>query len=308
MSVSRSHLQRWIFSIKPASWPKLLVPTTLGATLGIVQTGEISVQALGVVFGFTILLGLFIVWMNDWADQGVDRIKRAMFAHSSHKTIRDGYLTARQVFFAGASAGFAGVIWSYLASTWIDRPLLGHAALACLSIFVAYSLPPLKLNYRGGGELLETFGVGIALPLYAAYALSGEVHIFAWPLLIGWSLLSLSSALASGLSDEESDRAGGKTTFVTVFGNAPIRKAIEITVILGALCWLVVAAMGTVHLAAVALPALAIFYHTLKLRRLSHAAVTNAFDAQRAYKAELHHAIWRGGLLLVVGLIATQFL
>lgn len=276
--------------------------------MGIVQTGEVLLPALGVAFGFTILLGLFIVWMNDWADQGVDRIKRSRFPHSSHKTIRDGYLTERQVFFAGASAGFLGVVLSFLAADWIDRPLLGHAALACLSIFVAYSLPPLKLNYRGGGELLETLGVGIALPLYAAYALSGDILVFAWPLLVGWSFLSLSSALASGLSDEESDRAGKKTTFVTVFGNAPIRKTIEATVIVGALCWIAVGLVGIVHVAAVALPTLTVFYYASKLRRLSPHAVTNAFDAQRAYKTELHHAIWRGGLLLVVGLIATQLL
>ena len=42
-------------------------------------------------------------------------------------------------------------------------------------VFVAYTLPPLRLNYRGGGELLEMLGVGLALPLYNVYLQAGAM-------------------------------------------------------------------------------------------------------------------------------------
>jgi len=308
MSRADSKFQRWVFSIKPASWPKLLVPTTLGAALGIGASESVFLPGLGFAFFFTICLGLFIVWMNDWADISVDQIKRRMFPDGSHKTIPDGYLNARKVFFAGLSAGFLGVILSFWASTQLGRPLLGWAALGCLGIFVAYSLPPIKLNYRGGGEVLEALGVGIALPSYATYALSGLFWTAESSVLFGWTLLSLTSALASGISDEESDRKGGKRTAVTTFGNSTVRAVIEWSVPIVILAWIWVALAGVLPFWAVLAPSAAVFYHWLKLRKSSPAALTNAFDAQRTYKHDLHNAIWAGGLVLAAALLLARSL
>jgi 1,4-dihydroxy-2-naphthoate octaprenyltransferase/chlorophyll synthase len=93
---------------------------------------------------------------------------------------------------------------------------LSAAAVAC---FAAYSLPPVRLNSRGGGELLEALGVGVLLPLAIA-SLLGPLpgHPGAVALLGGAFALALCSALLSGLCDEVSDRQGGKVTAVTALG------------------------------------------------------------------------------------------
>jgi 1,4-dihydroxy-2-naphthoate octaprenyltransferase/chlorophyll synthase len=296
--------QRWRYAIKPASWPKLLVPMVLGQAVGSYAAGSVSFAA--VFFGvlFTVLDGLFIVLLNDWSDQDVDRIKREMFPDGcSPKTIPDGILSARTVLIAGLAAGIVAVLVGFGFGTLLERTWLGLAALISLSIFVAYSLPPLKLNYRGGGEMLEAAGVGFALPWINAYAQSGEVWAPGYGLFAGFVALSMASALASGLSDEESDVKGGKTTFVTMFGNARARRSGELLVPIALGLWFIVALVGAVPIWVAAVAAITAGFHFLRVRAASDHAVTNAFEAQKLYKLHLHNAIWQGGLLLAAGLL-----
>ncbi len=292
-----SAARRWVGAAKPASWPKLLVPTLLGQALGVAATGELSLAGAAVGAGFAVLDLLFIVFLNDWADREVDAIKRRMFPGSSQKTIPDGVLPAHHLLLAGVASGAGAVGLAFAAGAWLDRPWLGTLAIGALTIFAVYSLPPARLNYRGGGELLEMIGVGVALPWLHAYLQGGALAPGpGFGLLPGFALMSLASAIASGLSDERSDRRGGKRTFVTTFGNPAGRRAVELTAIVGA------GLLGAAPLVdrsvgwGCALPACGVaFVHLARMARLSGSAITDAFDAQRAYKTELHHAIWRAG-------------
>ncbi|MCA9646116.1 MAG: prenyltransferase, partial [Myxococcales bacterium] len=295
---SWSTWQRWRYALKPGSWPKLLVPCVLGQGLGVVAAPRVSWVALALGVLFTLCDLAFIVFLNDWGDQGVDRIKREMFPHGcSPKTIPDGILSSRALLWAGLGCGALGLLSAIAGEWWLarlgaPRPGLSWTALGCLLVFVAYSLPPLRLNYRGGGEALEMLGVGVALPYFNFYLQAGRWWSpWVWPLL-GFALLSLGSALASGLSDEESDRAGGKRTLASVAGNEVTRQATELLVLLGAVAW-VCADGALVGLWFVGgLGALIAVGYWLLLRRGSASAVTNAFTEQGLYKQHLHHAIW----------------
>ena len=145
-------------------------------------------------------------------------------------------------------------------------------------------------------------GVGIALPLFNLYLQSGFLPSSAWPWLAGFSALSLASAIASGLSDEQSDRAGGKRTFASTFGNATARRLTEACVVTGAAIWTVAALSepDSVPLVAV-VPAVAIVaWNFVAMRRVSDRAVTNAFVAQGVYKHFLHRAIWHSTTVAAV--------
>ncbi len=303
-----SRLERWIFAAKPASWPKLLVPALLGQVIGVVAQGELCWMALAAGAAFTVFDLLFVVFLNDVGDVDVDRLKRAMFpADCSPKTIPDSVLDVRSLVTAGIVAGLCAVAVAWFAETALGRPGLGLAAVACLLIFVAYTFPPIHLNYRGGGELFEMLGVGVALPWFNAYLQSGE----AWPsglwLLFGFALLSLASAVASGLADEQSDRQGGKTTFTTTFGNAMARKTVEGLVVCAGLVWaLSPRLLPTIVPAWMAFSTVGlIIFHWRKMVGVSRSATTNAFAAQRRYKRCLHRAIWHAtavlSLLLLIG-------
>ncbi|NNE16975.1 MAG: prenyltransferase [Myxococcales bacterium] len=295
-----SAFARWLYALKPASWPKLFVPALFGQLIGATQSAALDLRALGWGLGFTVLGIGFIVLLNDWGDREVDAIKRRMFPDGcSPKTIPDGILDARAVGVAGLFFGGATLLVAAGAELALRRPLAFEAGLLSMLVFVAYTLPPLRLNYRGGGELLEMFGVGMALPLYNAYLQSGALTSSVWLWVAGFSLLSLGSGVASGLSDEESDRAGGKRTFASVFGNSIARRLTEACVLLGAAVWLgaSLAKPQWLPLWSVA-PAVAIVvWNFAAMRKVSNDAVTNAFPAQSQYKRFLHRAIWHSTLV-----------
>lgn len=307
-ALSRS--RRWWLALKPASWPKLLVPALLGQSLGAAAAAAVDLRALGL--GALYLLGLlvFIVLLNDWGDREVDAIKRRMFPDGcSPKTIPDGILPARHLLLAGLAAGLAALAAAVAAQLWIPRPRALLFAASGLALFLAYTFPPIRLNYRGGGELLEALGVGLLLPWFQSYLQSGQVRHGAHLLLAGFTLMSLASALASGLSDEQSDRAGGKRTATTLLGNRATRRLTEASLALGALAWFAAGLFSPAIRTWVVLPPLVpIVWNGIALRALSDRAATNAFAAQGLYKRYLHRAIWQGTALLALLHAAAAFL
>lgn len=300
----RTPAGRWLHALKVASWPKLLVPALLGQVVGAVAAGRVDALAAAAGLLFTALDLAFIVLVNDWADRDVDAIKRRMFPDGcSPKTIPDGLLPGSAVLLAGLTAGALAVGVAWIGERALDRDGLTAAAVGCLAIFAAYSLPPLRLNYRGGGELLEALGVGAALPWWHAYLQGADPAPALACLLPGFVLLSASSAIASGLSDERSDRAGGKRTIASLLGNAIARRAVEATALGGALAWAATGLVTTPPAWWVPWPAVALVLAQLRtVRALSPRACTDAFSDQRVYKLHLHRAIWRGTTLLAAAL------
>ncbi len=298
-----SGLERWFYALKPASWPKLFVPAFFGQVLGAQGPGGLELRSLAWGLGFTAFGLAFIVLLNDWGDQRVDAMKRKMFPDGcSPKTIPDGILGARAVAMGGVLFGGAALLAAWGAERDLSRPAAFEAGVGCMLLFVAYTLPPVRLNYRGGGELLEMLGVGVALPLYNAYLQSGHVVARAWPWLAGFAALSLASGVASGLSDERSDRAGGKRTFASVFGNGAARALTETCVLVGMGLWTLSAIVWPSLAPAWAVaPAVAIvLWNFVGMRKVSASAVTNAFAAQGAYKSFLHRAIWHSTTVAAV--------
>lgn len=288
--------KRWRYAAKPTSWPKLLVPTLFGQLVGVALCDGFSFGAalFGVFFGFSDLMT--IVFLNDWADRRVDTIKREMFPETcSPKTIPDGILPARSLAIAGVLGALACVVIAWISAWLLERPYLLPGGVLALLIFWAYTLPPIRMNYRGGGEGLEALGVAVVLPWLNAYAQSGVIfaaeYIFSLPLLV----LSLASAIASGLADERSDLRGGKKTVVTRLGNTVSRKTIEILSVLAALAWIGVGAVIGNTLAGLA-GAGAVLVWLRPLRSISFRAQTDAFSHQKRYKQLLHRAVWWSAL------------
>ena len=132
MSTPETLPQRWIYALKPASWPKLLVPMLLGQGLGL-AAGERHAALGGFAFGlvFTLLDLIFIVLLNDWFDRDVDALKRRMFPQSgSPKTIPDGILPPWHLLCAGLLAAALAALVS-LAAGLALHPGLFPDGISC---------------------------------------------------------------------------------------------------------------------------------------------------------------------------------
>ncbi len=298
---------RWLYALKPASWPKLLVAMGLGQGIGVAAAGQVDLWGLVLGVPFTLALVAFLVLINDWGDQHVDGLKRRLYPDAcSPKTIPDDVLDPGSVLLGGIGAGVLVLALAAVGEHVLHRPgLLGGAAV-CVLLLVAYTLPPLRLNYRGGGEVLEMLGVGFFLPWWNAYAQSGKAMPAGMVVLPAFALLCLASALASGLADEESDRLGGKRTFTTMFGPIAVRQAVEGLVVGAMLVW-------------AALPWLAPYYAQLWMvmpvvvvmiadyrELLADARLPDTLH--RRYKYALHQCIWRGGLMMAAMLALAGLL
>ena len=302
---TRSSSGRWIYAAKLDSWPKLLVPMLFGQALGVTAAGRFDLVAFAFGICFTVCELLFVVFLNDWGDRRVDRIKRQMFPDDcSPKTIPDEILPARAVLSAGIVAGLLAVAIAGYAQSMLGRTGLVAASVGVLAVFLPYTFTPLRLNYRGGGEWLEGIGVGFALPVFHLFLQAGEVwHRSLW-LLPGFAMMALASAVASGLADEQSDRRGGKRTYVSEYGNRGARALIERLVLAACLVWApCMRFSGVVPAAIGALALVIVLVNWRRMRAVSHEAKTNAFEAQRLYKHYLHQAQWRSAVLLSIILI-----
>jgi 1,4-dihydroxy-2-naphthoate octaprenyltransferase/chlorophyll synthase len=296
---------RWLYALKIKSWPKLLVPFLLGQCMGLVYSDAPSLVTFLLGFCFTVFLLCYIVLLNDYADIAVDTIKRELFPNDcSPKTIPDNILNKNSILIVGLLFGILCILTSVFAEYYLGKPFLILFSLLCVFVFAAYSLPPIRLNYRGGGEFLEMIGVGLMLPLFHFYLQAGMSIDFYLISLLGLStIFALASALASGLSDEMSDKAGGKTTFVTLLGNVLVRRIINITLvtnyILFLLFFIIYFAKFSLLVPFVLIPYLV--YQLLLVLKKSQIAITNAFEAQRIYKDHIHKMIW--GSLTIYGIL-----
>ena len=302
--------RRLLYALKPASWPKLLVPMLVGQALGVLSAGTWSWGGAAVGLGFTVAMLCYVVLLNDWFDVRVDAIKRQMFPNvGSPKTIPDAILHPQTVLLAGVGFGLCAASIALCGEFVTGREGLALAGLVCLAMLPLYSAPPLRLNERGVGELVEAAGVGVLLPWFNAYAQGGELVTRELLLVTpGLAALALASAIASGLADEESDRAGGKATLTTQLGNLGARDVVEYSVLAAALLWAFAARAGQSLLSPFGFTAaLAVLvWQWRSVVAISPRAVTNEFVEIARYKQALHRAIWGSSLTLALALVLLR--
>ncbi len=320
-AATQLQFRKWYRAFKPDSWPKIWVPMALGQAIALDmrshQTSSPTAWWPPILWSALMMVPVagFIVLLNDWSDQRVDSLKRRMFPQSSPKTIHDQHLSSKKVLVGALICATSVLVLSLLGSTFLHAPALPLWAMAGMGLFAMYSLPPIRLNYRGGGEFLEALGIAIIAPMmqlslhgfpalqslfqvspqgFSPQVFSPQVFAF-----VGYLLLAAASATASGLSDERSDMVGGKRTLTTWLGNHGARRTTESLYFLGALIWATGAIITTTPwrwaLAAGAVLTWASWSH---LRNTSSQAVTDAFGPIRTYKKVLHQGMWRGAIAL----------
>lgn len=258
------------------------------------QEGSLFLLLNGFLFTFFLLA--YIVLLNDYADIHVDTLKRKMFPDAvSPKTIPDGILPKKQVLVVGICSAILCVLVSIWLDIYLQKVYAVLFAILCIVVFAFYSLPPVKLNYRGGGEFLEMMGVGVLLPYFHFSLYVGFLFPTALMFLLSLTgVLSLTSAIASGLSDEESDREGGKTTLVTLLGNDMAKQIIFFIFTLSYFFFLLffITQSEWNHWVFVSVFILFYLYEWKKIQVLTPKARTNAFEEQRVYKDHIHYLIW----------------
>ena len=208
-------LRAWLKAARPLAQANIAGPLLLGQGLAFAKLGTFSWSVLGLVAAFGIADHLFIVFANDYADRDHDTGERTLFSGGSG-VLQNGDLAAKSL---GRAAVVMGVSLLILGGLFVPHspwPLV--LAIAALVLLWAYSYPPLRLSYRGGGEWLQGLGVGGVLPLFGYAAQAGELASFPWSVGAGCVLLAASANIATALPDLVADRRAKKRTLAVKKG------------------------------------------------------------------------------------------
>lgn len=230
-------LRAWLRATRPAAAINLLLPLALGQALAHQATGAFSMASCLFLLLYGLAMQLYIVFLNDWADQRADVLNDTptIFSGGS-RVLVEKLLPPRALLYAGLGAALSIIALGLFCIFFFDRPWTLALFAAGLALLWAYSLPPLRLNYRGGGELLQALGVGLVLPTVGFYMQSGHFPATTssalTALFSAYLYLQLCAAIAFALPDEDADRRAGKRTVATLFGT---KKAGAITIALGLL-------------------------------------------------------------------------
>ncbi|MHC5036958.1 MAG: 1,4-dihydroxy-2-naphthoate octaprenyltransferase [Planctomycetota bacterium] len=212
----------WIKAMRAPFFQASLVPVAVGTAVAYFEAGRID-WLLAVLAGLgTAAINGGTNLMNDYYDHksGNDEaiLHPTPFSGGS-RMIQDGLLTARAVWIGGMiSYLIASVIGAYL--IFRCGPVI--LALGAIGAFLsfAYTAPPLKIGYRGAGELITGTLLG---PLAVEGGYFVQTGIFSEIAL--WASLPVGLLVASILfvnqfPDFEGDRAAGKRHLVVRLGTA----------------------------------------------------------------------------------------
>lgn len=209
----------WIKAARPPAQSNIAPSLILGQALAYAHTAIFSWE----IFGWLVLFGIFdqlyIVFANDVADIETDiRNTTATPFSGGSRVVPEGRLTLRALSIAAMIAAASLVVTSAVLSLAYHRPLSPLFAFCALALLWAYSYPPFRMSYRGGGEILQAVGIGIVLPFFGFYAQVGSLAGFPLTLLASTLPLQVAAAIATALPDAPSDAQSDKKTLAVRLG------------------------------------------------------------------------------------------
>jgi 1,4-dihydroxy-2-naphthoate polyprenyltransferase len=240
----------WLRALRLQFYPMTWIAYTVGALAVAPEAGVFGNPVFWLGYLCLFLLEVATVLVNELVDFDTDRQNRfyGPFTGGS-RVLVERLLSTREIGYgiAAASAGFlAALLWLVDRSPGETVQVLGvTAVLAVLAI--GYTAPPLKLSYRGLGELDVALTHSLGVLLCGYVFLAGDWRDpLPWLLSLPLLLAILPSITLSGIPDLESDAAVSKRTLAVRLGSGG-----ALWVALG--CTLLAAMTGVMfHLAGIA--------------------------------------------------------
>lgn len=198
-----------------------MLPVLVGSLIAFSETGNFNLVNLIFAGLITIFILIATAFANDYSDVETDKINKNfnMFSGGS-RSIADGRISKREMPIATVIVSFLAIILSVIFLLSLKgRPLILILSLTGLFIGTEYSLPPLKINYRGFGELFvvamySIFSIFFGYVTQNGFGFDKNILYFSVPIGIAMFLI----ILITEVPDLESDKLSGKKTIPTILG------------------------------------------------------------------------------------------
>lgn len=270
----------WIQATRPLAQINIALPLLLGQAMAFAALGRFSVGLMYCAGIFGTLVQLVIVFVNDFADRETDAHNTTFSRFSGgSRVLPEGRIAPASLRRAALVVlALLGLFCGGLALA--GRPWAPVFALATALLVWAYNHPPLRLAYRGHGELVQGLGVGVVLPLAGYYLQAGTLAGFLWPALVPLLLLGYTGNILTALPDAPSDRASDKRSYPVRRGQWVARRhALELLAMAAAMGSWVVPGLSLLGTALVAAPTLAMA--ALAVPLLGSADAENRAECER---------------------------
>lgn len=275
-------LQPWVQAARPVALPLILLPLLMGQALFFFNQGYLAPEYLLYAAVFGVLYQIYLLYTNDHADEALDKSSEQYWLSGGSRVLPQGKLRGSDLRRGARIALVTLVALTLFLAITQQRPWM--VVLLALSVLVcwAYNRPPLRLSYRGYGEILQGLGCGVLLPLIGYYLQQGTLFQFPWGALIPLYLLSHAGNIMTALPDYESDRKGGKHTFPVRHGERAARIAVLLLFAAAFVCcYFFGPSISSTHLAIVIMPAFLVLPGVVFTGLLHRADVANFQQCKR---------------------------
>ncbi len=227
------NIKSWVAASRLPAQIFIFPALLFGQAVHFSLTGAFNLTTFILLTIYGVAMHFFIVYINDVADYETDRDNTTFLPFSGgSRVLVDGKLTKRQLLIAGlVMAGIVLYIGGLLGQQNRDVTIPIWVVFG-LFLMHAYSFPPIKLSYRGFGEILQMLGVGVVLPVVGFLAQGGAYEAFPWLWLIVLLPAQYGMAISTSLPDYPSDKKSQKRTTVVALG---VRNAQRLMLMLFAL-------------------------------------------------------------------------
>jgi 1,4-dihydroxy-2-naphthoate octaprenyltransferase len=292
----------WIQAARPLAQLNIALPLLFGQALAFAALGRFSLGWMYLAGVFGVLVQLVIVFVNDFADRETDALNTTFSRFSGGSRVLPEGKLAPATLRGAALVALATMMTMSVGLALAGRPWAPVLAFAAALLVWAYNHPPLRLAYRGHGEIVQGLGTGVVLPLVGYYFQAGTFGGFHWPALVPMVMLGYVGNILTALPDAPSDRVSGKLSYPVRRGQWLARRhALELLAMATAMSGLVLPGLPTWGSVLVAAPVLAVA--ALAVPLLGSADAENRRECERfvlltAGAAQLLVVLWALALVL----------
>lgn len=270
----------WIQATRPLAQINIALPLLLGQAMAFAMLGRFSPWLMYCTGLFGTLAQMVIVFANDFADRETDTQNTTFSRFSGGSRVLPEGRIAPTTLRRATLVAIALLLLFCGGLALTGRPWMPMFALTTVLLVWAYNHPPLRLAYRGHGELLQGLGIGVVLPLAGYYLQAGTLVGFVWPALVPLLLLGYVGNILTALPDAPSDRTSDKRSYPVRRGQWVARRhALELLVMAAAMSSWVLPGLSLPATALVAAPALGVA--ALALPLLGSADAENRTECER---------------------------
>lgn len=277
MVTTLSVISPWVQAARPVGHGMIALPLLWGQAVALNSVGAFHWHWFVLIQLYAVFFQIYILYLNDYADEAVDRLNEKYWLSGGSRVIPDGKLTGKQLY-KGALLALAGLILIALLSYVMQRPWMLLGVVLAAFAGWSYSVKPLQASYHGWGEWVQGLSCGVLLPVTAFYLQCGSLQGLPWLWLLPLSLLFYAGNIVTALPDTPADTQGGKRSYPMRYGEQRARRDAVLLLALACL-FALVGSYGQAAWAVMALlvctPAMAFLYYLLKTELVQNADVLN---------------------------------